>query len=506
MKKGFMIWTALLITILVNLIIPFNESKNAASDYWPADDWRTSTPEKQGIDSGKLRRMLEYIKENQIDIHSILIIRNGYLVLESYMAPYDKDTIHNLKSVSKSFLSAVAGIALREKLLTGLDQKVADLLPEYFESIADPRKKAITLRHLLTMTAGFNWAENTPISDGLWRSQNWVKYALEMPLSDNPGEKFVYNTALTHLMSAILTKTSGVSTQELSEKYLLDPLGIKVGLWRRDPQGICLGGWEVFLTPRDMAKFGYLYLKQGIWNGRSIIPGDWVRESVNTQVATGNWGGFSQYGYWWWLHPGSYSAEGWGGQRIIVVPEQDLVVVFTSADFNEPRNIYDFFIQPAVKGRRIAANPKEAAALGKLVEELKYMQAKPGLPLPKMAGKISGKTFQLEKNDFGVTALSLNFKDTNEGILTLETPGGKFDLAVGLDEVYRFTNGFFDVPVGIRGRWIQSDPYFEMDWINLGEPIKLQGLFIFEGNQVRFLTTLKPQNLSQTIVGKAVVE
>lgn len=116
-----MIWTALLITILVNLIIPFNESINAASDYWPADDWRTSTPEKQGIDSGKLRRMLEYIKEHQIDIHSILIIRNGYLVLESYMAPYDKDTIHNLKSVSKSFLSAVAGIALREKLLTGLD-------------------------------------------------------------------------------------------------------------------------------------------------------------------------------------------------------------------------------------------------------------------------------------------------------------------------------------------------------------------------------------------------
>jgi hypothetical protein len=337
------------------------------------------------------------------------------------------------------------------------------------------------------------------IADGLNK-------ALEMPLPDNPGEKFVYSTALTHLMSAILTKTGGVSTEKLAEKYLLDPLGIEVGLWRRDPQGICFGGSELFLTPRDMAKFGYLYLKQGIWNGQSIVPADWVKESVKTQVNTGNWGGFAEYGYWWWLHPGSYSAEGWGGQRIIVAPEQDLVVVFTSADFNEPRNIYDFFIQPAVKSGKIAANPKEAAGLAKLAEELKHQQAKPGLPLPEIVREISGKTYQLEKNDFGITALSLNFKDVREGILTLEISEGKFDLPIGLDELYRFSEGMFDVPVGIKGRWLQSDPYFEFDWINLGEPIKLQGLFIFEGDQVRFLTTLKPQNQSQTIIGKAIVK
>lgn len=505
MKKGFIIGTVLLIAILVNTIIPFSKSVNAASEYWPTDDWRSSTPEKQGIDSWKLRLMLEYIKENNIDIHSILIIRHGYLVFESYFYPYDKDTIHNLKSVSKSFLSSVVGIALREKLLTDLDQKVADIFPEYFGSVNDPRKREITIRHLLTMTAGFEWAENTPISDRLWKSRNWVKYAIEMPLTDNPGEKFLYNTALTHLMSAILTKTSGVSTQELAEKYLLDPLGIKVGLWRRDPQGICFGGSELYLTPRDMAKFGYLYLKQGIWNGRSIVPVDWVSESVKSQVKTVNNERSGDYGYWWWPHPGCYAAQGWGGQQIVVAPEQDLVVVFTSADFTQPWNIYDFFIKPAVKGRKIAANPKEAAALGKLADELEHPQAKPDLPLPEIAGKISGKTYRLEENNFGITALSLNFKNSNEGILTLDTLGGKFELPVGLDELYRFSEGMGDRPVGFRGRWLQSAPYFEMDWIDLGEPYKVQVLFIFEGDQVRIIVTVNPLNRVQTVIGKSQI-
>jgi CubicO group peptidase (beta-lactamase class C family) len=506
-KKRLIIWLGLLSFALFSTTMPLLQNVNAViEDYWPTADWRTSVPEKQGIDSEKLYRMLEYIKENNINIHSILIIRHGYMVLESYFAPYDKDTIHNLKSVSKSFLSAMVGIALREKLLSDVNQKVADTLPEYFASIDDPRKKEITMRHLLTMTAGFNWAENTPISDGLWKSQNWVKYAIEMPLQDNPGVQFNYSTALTHLMSAVLTKISGMSTQELAGKYLLGPLGINVKLWRRDPQGISFGGSELFLTPRDMAKFGYLYLKQGIWNGKSIVPADWIEQSVRFQVKTGNWGGFADYGYWWWLEPGSYSAEGWGGQRIVVAPEQDLVVVFTSADFNQSRNLYESFIKPALKTGQIAPNPKQTAALIKLVTELGYPQAKPGLPLPEIAGHISGKTYRLEKNSFGINTLRFDFKDTEEGTLILDTPGGKLELPVGLDNLYRFHSGIADVPVGFKGRWVPSSSLFELDWLYLGEPVKIQGLFIFEGDNVRILVTVTPTNQSETVIGKVVGE
>lgn len=506
MKRSFIIWLTLLVIILLSTTMPLNQSVSAASDYWPAADWRTSSPEEQGIDSAKLYRMLAYIKENNIDIHSILIIRHGYLVLESYFAPYDKDTIHNLKSVSKSYLSALVGIAFREKLLKGLDQKVADFFPEYFASGDDPRKKETTLRHLLTMTAGFNWAENSPVSNGLWHSQNWVKYAIEMPMNDNPGEKFTYSTALTHLMSAILTKTSGMSTQEFAEKYLLDSLGIDVKLWRRDPQGICFGGSELFLTPRDMAKFGYLYLRQGIWNGKPIVPADWIEQSVKGHVKTGNWGGFADYGYWWWLEPGSYAAEGWGGQRIVVVPDEDLVVVFTSADFNQPRSLYEFFIKPAVKIGKIPANPKESAALAKLVAELGHPQAKPVLPLPEIASQISGKTYQVEKNGFGITALRFDFKDGNQCLLTLDTPGGKLELPVGLDDLYRFSNEVSDVPVGFKGWWVGAGPILEMNWLYLGEPFKYQGLFTFEGDEVRISVTVTPSNRFETVTGKAIVK
>ena len=144
MKRSFIIWLTLLVIILLSTTMPLNQSVSAASDYWPAADWRTSSPEEQGIDSAKLYRMLAYIKENNIDIHSILIIRHGYLVLESYFAPYDKDTIHNLKSVSKSYLSALVGIAFREKLLKGLDQKVADFFPESFGGAVLPLSAALS--------------------------------------------------------------------------------------------------------------------------------------------------------------------------------------------------------------------------------------------------------------------------------------------------------------------------------------------------------------------------
>jgi Beta-lactamase class C and other penicillin binding proteins len=255
-----------------------------------------------------------------------------------------------------------------------------------------------------------------------------------------------------------------------------------------------------------MAKFGYLYLKQGIWNGKSIVPADWIVQSVKPQVKTGNWGGFADYGYWWWLQEESYSAEGWGGQRIVVTPDQDLVVVFTGADFDQPRFLYDYFIRPALKTGEIAANPKESAALAKLVRESEQPRAKPVLPLPEAAKLIAGKTYQLEKNSFGITALRFDFKDNKEGVLILDTAGGKLELPVGLDDVYRFNHKISDIPAGFKGHWVESSPLFAMDWIYLGEPVKCQGLFTFEGDNVRISVTVTPTNQSEVVFGKAIGE
>lgn len=527
MKRQLIFFVSFLL-ILFSVVLPFNPTYGAP-DYWPTTNWRTSTPEEQGIDSGKLYDMLEFIEKENIDIHSILIVRHGYLIMECYIAPYDKNTIHNLKSVSKSFLSALVGIALKEKILTSLDQKVADILPEYFATIDDPRKKEITLRHLLTMTAGYKWAEVTPISKACWDSKNWVKYTIEMPLTDNPGETFIYNTALAHLMSAILTKTSGMSTQDFANKYLFNPLGIKVKLWRHDPQGINFGGTELFLTSRDMARFGYLYLKHGLWNGKQIVPADWVDESIKPQVKTGERIVFADYGYWWWVQrqQGLYAAEGWAGQRIIISPEHDLVVIFTGtiSNFRQIASLYDCFIIPAVKAGKLSSNPKSSTALSVLIKKLGHPIAKWESTLPEIVNQISGKTYLMEKNDFGINTLQLNFQSNRECVLTFELNDKKLDLPVGLDNLYRYSdegsqittafNGqyrFNDKDRGIfssafKGRWIESTSQtktFLLDWLDIGEPYKYEGKLTFDVDQIDLQIMIKPINVNILIKGKMI--
>ncbi|HEX3046659.1 MAG TPA: serine hydrolase, partial [Bacillota bacterium] len=293
MKKG----ATLLLVVFIFLIFTGLPGQCASSnEYWPDESWRTSTPEEQGIDSSKLVEALRDIESNNLEIRSLLIIRHGYLVTECYRHPYTRDTAVNVKSVCKSIISALTGIALREKYLQNLDQKVLDFFPEYKLKGKSLNKDQITLRHLLTMTAGLETPEDK-LSQ--WRqSKDWVKFVLDQPEKAKPGEIFEYSTGLTHVMSALITKTSGMSTLEFGRKYLFDPLGIKVHKWTQDSAGVYIGGGELFLTPTDMAKFGYLYLHNGRWNGAQIVPEAWVKESTMNQQQSGTY-----YGYWWWISP-----------------------------------------------------------------------------------------------------------------------------------------------------------------------------------------------------------
>jgi CubicO group peptidase (beta-lactamase class C family) len=246
----------ILLMVPLCFLLPCFSCGQASNSYIPDDNWKVSTPETQGVDSLKLLEMFQDIQAKRgSGLHSILIVKNGYLILESYIAPYHKGTLHNVKSASKSILSALVGIALREKFLKNLDQKVSEFYPEY---VNDPQKKDITLRHLLTMTAGLTWSYDqettSPVSP--FDLEQWKA----IPMRDTPGKKFEYNTMLAHMMSAILTKASGKSTKEIADSSLFKPLGISDVQWSKDNKGIYLGGAELFLKPRDMAKFGLLYL------------------------------------------------------------------------------------------------------------------------------------------------------------------------------------------------------------------------------------------------------
>jgi CubicO group peptidase (beta-lactamase class C family) len=314
----------------------------AERDYWPTDEWRVSSLAEHCLNPEKVEHAAWYF-ENGLTARSLLIVRHGELVYEKYFRSIQKpDRTANVRSVTKSVLSALVGIAMDQGLLDSLDHKVIEYFPEYFYPTTDPRMAQVTLRHLLTMSAGFKWAELGPIQTRWMNSRNWVEAAINLDFVEQPGTGFTYCTANTQLLSAILTKVTGESLHDYAQRSLFTPLGIPANhwYWGMDDHGYAIGGFAMNLRPRDMARFGYLYLNQGYWNGQQIISPEWIQESTRSQIHTG-WG--PDYGYLWWIHPRSdlpsFEAAGSGGQTIYVVPSLDLVIVVTSnADVGNPED------------------------------------------------------------------------------------------------------------------------------------------------------------------------
>ena len=297
---------------------------------WPTKGWLTSTPEEQDMDSTKLEEMMEHIDEHDYAIDSILVVRNGYIVWEEYRSFYSMTTPHETRSATKSFTSAVLGIAFKEGYIENVDQKVVDFFPEKNIQNLDSRKNSMTIEHLLTMSTGLDWYHSLyGTTQEMFASLDWVQFVLSQPMVSEPGEEWYYNGGASHLLSAIITETTGRSAYEFAREFLFDPLNMTSVSWPHDPQGNSMGYTDLYISPRDMAKFGYLFLNNGSWEGEQIIPEEWVAESTKSYFSPYEGQG---YGYQWWTIPHTkiYQASGLYGQRILVIPELDMVVVFTA--------------------------------------------------------------------------------------------------------------------------------------------------------------------------------
>lgn len=349
------------------------------SQIWPAQGWPTSTPEQQGMDSVLLAQMLDAVAAKKLNIHSILIIRRGYLVAEVYYGAQTPTLKHELYSATKSFTSALIGIAIHKGFIDGVNHSMLDFFADRPVAHLDDRKKAITLEHLLTMSSGLDWPESgkgyTTTGNpyvGMMRSPDWVQFALDRPMAEQPGAVFNYNSGGSHLLSAIVQETTGIDTLTFARENLFKPLGITDVYWGADASGIPVGGSDLRLTPRDMAKFGYLYLRNGAWEGRKIVPAEWVKASTVKHVETND--DALDYGYQWWVYPdGSFCAHGLGGQYIFVHPDRDLVVVFTSwltgSDTEQPPALMNTFIVPAARSALpLPENPEALAQLKARIE------------------------------------------------------------------------------------------------------------------------------------------
>ena len=279
-------------------------------------------------------------------LHSLLVSHRGELLFERYYNGIRRDRPANIKSASKSVISALVGISLDRLLIPGVHTPIGDYFPE-LAGDQDARKREITVEHLLTMRSGLEGTSNR--NYGAWvTSRNWVRHALARPMFAAPGAEMEYSTGNTHLLSAILTKAAGKTTRQFANEVLGEPLGFTLAQWPRDPQGIYFGGNDMLMTPRQMLAFGELYLNEGRVGGRQIVSRRWVRQSCEGRARNRRPGNPAfdqngsvdplrdrQYGYGWWVHEiGDYEtcfAWGYGGQYIFVLPELDLVLVATSS-------------------------------------------------------------------------------------------------------------------------------------------------------------------------------
>ena len=319
----------------------FISKGNYSGDYWPTEGWKTCTPEEVGMNSEKLKELNEEILlllKLHIDINSVLVVRNGYIVAEQYYSDdYGIETLHPIYSCTKSVTSAMIGIAIDRQYIPGENTLITGFFPEYkIENMTNDKQK-ITLKHFLTMSAGFDWNEmDYPYDDNRntlihWvTSDDWVKFVLDRPMVAVPGEKYTYNTGISHVLSAIIKKSTGIRADSFALENIFRPLGIVNYFWPIDNKGVAYGGHGLRLTPRDMAKFGYLYLNEGIWDGKQVVPQGWVERSQVRQIKRNDITDYF-YGYQWWVSTdNSYSAVGARGQWITIIPEKSLVVVFTN--------------------------------------------------------------------------------------------------------------------------------------------------------------------------------
>src|SRR5215469_6718605 len=268
-------------------------TQNATEPIWPTKEWQTSTAEEEGMDSKELAKLVDWGTAH--GFHCLLVVRHGKIVAEVYYSPdnYGPGNVHPVYSVTKSVIGTLTAIAWKDGVLDSLNHRVLDFFDRRIVANIDPRKEAITVQNLLDMTSGLAWTEQlggiTPpieTDSQLDNSPDWVKFILDRSMSSTPGAVFNYDSGNPHLLSAILTKLTGISALNYAKAKLFGPLGIGDVSWTYDPQGIPNGGWGLYLQPRDMAKIGYLYLQNGMWEGKQVLPPEWVHKVSNPTVET----------------------------------------------------------------------------------------------------------------------------------------------------------------------------------------------------------------------------
>jgi CubicO group peptidase (beta-lactamase class C family) len=383
-----------------------------------------STPELQGISSKGISRFLSAIKESGQEFHSLMILRHGKVIAEGWWTPYSSEHRQQLYSLSKSFTGTAIGLAVAEGHLK-VDDQVIKFFPDVVPNEVSDNLAALKVKHLLSMSVG-HAKDSILILEASPEGVTWEKTFLSLPVVFNPGSQFMYNSGASYMLSSIVKKVTGLTAHEYLKPRLYNPLDITGATWTENFEGVNMGASHLRMRTEDIAKFGQLYLQKGMWNGKQILPKEWVAAASAKQIENGkndsSWG--YGYGYQFWLNPpGGFRADGAFGQFSMVLPELDAVVAITSESISTKTSmqiVWDLLL-PEMKAAPLAKNKPGQNQLLEELKALKYDPPEMATSSP-IAASISGKDFILDKNNFNAKAVSFLFTD-DECVFTLKEDG-----------------------------------------------------------------------------------
>ena len=388
-----------------------------------------STPEEQGVPSKAIVTLFDSLHALPLtDMHAVVVMRHGKVIGEMYPKPYAPEYRHTMYSCSKTFVGIAVGLAIEDNRLR-LDDRVAAIFPELLPDSVSKDLADMTVRHLLTMASGVkpDWNMRS-------RGKEWIRTFLSKPV-EAPGTKYAYDSMVSYMLAAVVQKVTGKKLTEYLQERIFTPMNVTEWAWEESPEGVNTGGWGVHIQPESLAKFGQLILNEGRWEGKQLVPAEWIREMCKKHRETGR----EVYGYHIWHcggHNGAVRADGALGQYVISVLDKDMVVVMTEATLGNGRDqrrlIWDVLL-PHIQDEPLPANKKDYQKLLKKQDSYKLAEVK-GKASSAFASNWENKTIELGKNTFGWKSLKLNFGKKQVTMTMTETNGKSYELLFGYQQ------------------------------------------------------------------------
>ena len=457
-------------------------------------------PEAQGVSSMALLQFVEEAEQKIDALHSVIVVRHGQVIAEGWWAPYAANEPHQMFSLSKSFTSTAVGLAIAEGKLS-VDDPVLKFFPDESPEKLSANLRAMRVRDLLTMSTGHHNEDLNGFPFG--SEESVVKKFLALPVTHKPGTFFVYNTAATYMLSAIVQKVTGRTVLEYLRPRLFEPLGIANPTWEASKQGVSMGGFGLSIRTEDIAKFGQLYLQRGKWNEKQLVPASWVDAATSRWMSNGSnpasdWE--QGYGFQFWrCRNGAFRGDGAHGQFCVVMPEQDTVVAITAGtrDLQGVLNVVWTKILPALQAKASGALPADAAAETKLKQKLASLSLKRPVAvagaLPAMAAAVAGKRFVFPKNPQAIEAVMLtpSANDSTTTELAVTIAGAEERVKISGDSWARgeLTRGPAAGAVALSGVWTAADT-FTLDVVRYQTPFITRYRLKFAEEQVTVETQL----------------